>query len=63
MFDILKGDENPSSPGQLTDEGQVALQKVEEAVSQQHIHYIDYDPLLAVSQQSFDVDSSFFIFM
>ena len=47
LFDILKGDENPSSPGQLTDEGQIALQKVEEAISQQQIHYIDYDQLLA----------------
>ena len=42
-FDILRGDANPNSPGQLTDEGQIALQRVEEAISQQQI---DYDQLL-----------------
>ena len=48
LFDILQGDANSNSPGQLIDEGQIALQKVEEAISQQQIHYIDYDQLLAV---------------
>lgn len=53
LFDILKGDTKLNSPGQLTDEGQIALQKVEVAISQQQIHYIDYDQLLAISQHSF----------
>ena len=53
LFDTLKGSANPNSPWQLTDEGWIALQKVEEALSQQQIHYIDYDHLLAVSQLSF----------
>ena len=47
LFDTLKGSANPNSPWQLTDEGWIALQKVEEAISQQQIHYIDYDQLLA----------------
>ena len=47
LFDTLKGSSNPNSPWQLTDEGWIALQKVEEAISQQQIHYIDYDQLLA----------------
>ena len=31
------------SPQQLTDEGHIALQSIVEAISQQQIHYIDYD--------------------
>ena len=66
LFDILQGDANSNSPGQLIDEGQIAFQKIEEVISQQQIHYIDYNQLLAVLQQSFvkrdhNVDSSFFI--
>jgi hypothetical protein len=34
-------DANPNSPQKLIDEGQIALQKVGEAISQQQIHYID----------------------
>jgi hypothetical protein len=33
--------------------GQIVLQNVEKAISQQQIHYVDYDQVLAVSQQSF----------
>jgi hypothetical protein len=33
LFDILKGDVNPNFPRQLMDEGQIALQKVEESIS------------------------------
>ena len=43
LFDILKGNTNPNSPRQLTDEEQIALQKVKQAINQQQIHYIDYD--------------------
>jgi hypothetical protein len=46
LFDTLTGGANPNSPRQLTDEGRIALQKVEEAISQQQIHPIDYDLLL-----------------
>jgi hypothetical protein len=46
--DILQGYANSNSPGQLTDDEQMALQKVEETISQQQIHYTDYDQLLAL---------------
>ena len=42
MFDVLKG------KCTLTGERQIALQKVEEAISQQQTRYTDYDQLLAV---------------
>ena len=48
LFDILKGHANTNSPQQLTDEEWIALQKVEEAISQQQTYYIEYDQLLAV---------------
>jgi hypothetical protein len=41
LFDTIKGNANLNSSRQLTDEGQIALQKVEGAISQQQIHYID----------------------
>ena len=52
LFDILNGYANPNSPQQLTNEGQIALQKVEEAIILVNIlwtiHYVDYNQLLAV---------------
>jgi hypothetical protein len=35
LFDTLKGGANPNFPQQLINEGRIALQKVEEAISQQ----------------------------
>ena len=43
LFDILKGDKNPTSPHSLTEAGERALQKVETALSQQHSSYCDYE--------------------
>lgn len=43
LFDILKGDNNPTSPHSLTEAGERALQKVETALSQQHSSYCDYE--------------------
>ena len=43
LFDILKGDKNPTSPHSLTEAGEQALQKVETALSQQHSSYCDYE--------------------
>jgi hypothetical protein len=63
LFNILKGYANSSSPEQLTNEGQIALQKVEETISQQQIHSIDYDQLsiFSLAKGTINVDSSFFI--
>ena len=35
LFDTLKGNTNPNSPRQLTNEEQIALQKVKQAINQQ----------------------------
>ena len=43
LFDTLEGNTNPNSSRQLTNEEQIALQKVKQAINQQQIHYIDYD--------------------
>ena len=43
LFECLKKDADPNSPPQLTEEGQIALQKVEEAINHQQIRYIDCD--------------------
>lgn len=48
LFDTFKGDVNLNSPQQLTDDGQIPLQKVEEAISEQQIYYTDYYQLLPV---------------
>lgn len=42
LFDILKGDPDPRSPRSLTQEGRAALAKVEQAISQQFVTFIDY---------------------
>ena len=46
------GNANPNFPGQLSYGGLIVLQKEVEAISQQQIHYIDYDHLLPVSHHS-----------
>ena len=48
LFDILKRDTNSNFPQQLSDVLWIAFQKVDEAIRQQQIHYIDYDQLLGV---------------
>jgi hypothetical protein len=74
LFDTLKGTSNPKSPRHLPDEGLIALQKVEEAISQQQVHNIYYDQLLAaciiattlcahsspLAKGTINVDTSFF---
>ena len=42
LFDILKGDPDPTSPRTLTLEGRQALDKVEQALSKQQATYCDY---------------------
>ena len=42
LFNILKGDPDPTSPGALTLEGRQALDKVEQALSKQQATYCDY---------------------
>ena len=42
LFDILKGDSNPTSERTLTKEGRQALQVVESAIEQQQVQYLDY---------------------
>ena len=42
LFDILKGDADPTSPRLLTSEGLLALQTVEKAIENQFVTYIDY---------------------
>ena len=39
MFDILRGDSDPSSPRMLTQEARMSLPKVEQAISEQNIGY------------------------
>ena len=48
LFGIHKRDENFNFPQQLCNVGLIAFQKVDEAIRQQQIHYIDYDQLLGV---------------
>ena len=42
LFDILKGSSDPTSSRSLTSEGLLALQKVEKAIEEQFVTYIDY---------------------
>ena len=42
LFDILKGDSDPTSSRELTPAGREALLKVEKAIEAQQIQYIDY---------------------
>lgn len=42
LFDILKGDADPTSPRQLTEEGPKALQLVETAIKKQQVTYLNY---------------------
>lgn len=42
LFDILKGDADPSSPRSLSAEGRNALHLVEQAISEQALTYCDY---------------------
>lgn len=42
LFDILRGETDPTSPREMTKEGLKALEKVETAINQQQILYIDY---------------------
>lgn len=42
LFDILRGDPNPTSPRTITEEGQKALQKVEDAINKQQLYRLDY---------------------
>lgn len=47
LYDVLKGDPDPSTPRKLTAKGRVALQRVQEALEQAHVQYIDLNsPLL-----------------
>lgn len=47
LYDILKGDSDPSSPRRLTPEGHMALIRVQEALERAHVNYIDLSqPLL-----------------
>jgi hypothetical protein len=39
LFDILRGDSDPSSPRMLTQEARMSLPKVEQAISEQNIGY------------------------
>ena len=48
LIGIHKRDENFNSPQQLCNVGLIAFQKVDEAIRQEQIHYIDYDQLLRV---------------
>lgn len=49
LFDLLKGDSNPNSSRSLTSEAKAALAKVETAIGQQFVTFIDYaKPLLLV---------------
>jgi hypothetical protein len=48
LIGIHKRDENFNSPQQLCNVGLIAFQKVDEAIRQKQIHYIDYDQLLGV---------------
>ena len=45
LLHILKRDANSNFPWQLSDVWWIAFQKVDEAIRQQQIHYIDYDEL------------------
>lgn len=42
LFDILKGDVDPTSPRQLTEEGPKTLQLVETAIKKQQVTYLNY---------------------
>lgn len=42
LFDILNGDPAPTSKRELTENGRLALQKVEQAIEQQQVNYVDY---------------------
>lgn len=42
LFDIFKGDSQPTSPWKLTEEARQALCKVDQAISQQQVSYLDY---------------------
>ena len=48
LLHILKRDANSNFPWQLSDVWWIAFQKVDEAIRQEQIHYIDYDQLLRV---------------
>ena len=43
MFDILRGDSDPSSPRTLTHEALISLAKVEQAINEQNIGYFSPD--------------------
>ena len=43
LFDILRGDSDPSSPHTLTHEAQISLAKVEQATNEQNIGYFSPD--------------------
>lgn len=42
LFDILKGNPDPTSPRSLTPEGLLALQQVERATENKFVTYVDY---------------------
>lgn len=42
LFDILKGDPDPSSPRQLSKEGRECLQLVQHAIQNARVSYVDY---------------------
>lgn len=46
LFEILKGDLDPTSPRSLTEPARKALSKVEKAIQQQHVSFLDYSKLL-----------------
>lgn len=48
LFEILKGDSDPTSPRSLTEPARKALSKVEEAIQQQHVSFLDYSKPLYV---------------
>lgn len=48
LFEILKGDSDSTSPRSLTEPARKALSKVEEAIQQQHVSFLDYSKPLYV---------------
>jgi len=42
LFDVLKGNSSPNSPGQLTPEARECLNLVQQALKEAHLNYIDY---------------------
>lgn len=48
LFEILKGDSDPTSPRSLTEPARKALSKIEEAIQQQHVSFLDYSKPLYV---------------